>query len=69
MQIQRQLRPYQAASAAQAGAMGRVNTGMNETAVAGIQNYQNPYETQVVQASLNDVANQAAMSEPAKRSS
>jgi hypothetical protein len=54
--------PYQAASAAQASAMGRVNTGMNETAVSGIQNYQNPYETQVVQASLSDVANQAAMS-------
>jgi len=53
--------PYQQASGAQAAAMGRVGQGLNDTAASGMATYQNPYENQVVQASLRDVANQAAM--------
>jgi|TARA_Y100000033_G_C2745241_1_gene110693 hypothetical protein len=57
--------PYQQASQAQAGslgammpAMGRVGAGMTETAASGMANYQNPYEDQVVQASMRDIGNQ-----------
>lgn len=53
--------PYQQASGAQMAAMTRVGQGLNDTAASGMANYQNPYEDQVVQASLRDVANQAAM--------
>ena len=53
--------PYQQASGAQMAAMTRVGQGLNDTAASGMETYQNPYENQVVQASLRDVANQAAM--------
>ena len=51
--------PYQAAAQAQMGAMGRTAQGLNETAAQGMGNYQNPYESQVVQQTLRDVGSQA----------
>lgn len=51
--------PYNQASQAQMGAMGRTAQGLNETAAQGMGNYQNPYENQVVQQSLRDVGSQA----------
>ena len=39
-------------------AMQRVNQGMTQTAAEGMSTYQNPYEEQVVQASLRDIGNQ-----------
>jgi len=39
-------------------AMQRVNQGMTQTAAGGMANYQNPYEDQVVQASMRDIGNQ-----------
>ena len=51
--------PYNQASQAQLGAMGRTAQGLNETAAQGMGNYQNPYENQVVQQSLRDVGSQA----------
>lgn len=53
--------PYQQASMAQQGAMGRTAAGMNQTAAGGMGAYANPYETQVVQQSLADVGRQAQM--------
>jgi hypothetical protein len=37
------------------GALNRTNQGMNETAAGGMSAYQNPYEDQVVQASMRDI--------------
>ena len=51
--------PYNQASQAQMGAMGRTAQGLNETAAQGMGNYQNPYENQVVQQTLRDVGSQA----------
>jgi hypothetical protein len=53
--------PYQQASGAQAAAMGRVGQGLTQTAASGMGAYSNPYESQVVQQTLQDVGNQAAM--------
>ena len=39
-------------------AMQRVGQGMTQTAAEGMSTYQNPYEEQVVQASLRDIGNQ-----------
>ena len=39
-------------------ALNRTNQGMNETAAGGMSAYQNPYEYQVVQASMRDIGNQ-----------
>lgn len=53
--------PYQQASQAQQGAMGRTALGMGQTAAGGMAAYQNPYENQVVQQALADVGQQAQM--------
>ena len=53
--------PYQQAAGAQTAALGRVGQGMYQTAVPGMQAYANPYENQVVQASLRDVGGAAQM--------
>tara|TARA_R100001463_G_scaffold2861_1_gene11806 strand:+ start:585 stop:1628 length:1044 start_codon:yes stop_codon:yes gene_type:complete len=39
-------------------AANRVNQGMTQTAADGMSTYQNPYEDQVVQASMRDIGNQ-----------
>ena len=52
--------PYQQAAGAQTAAMNRVGQGMYQTAADGMMNYANPYENQVVQASLRDVGNAAS---------
>lgn len=39
-------------------AMQRVGQGMTQTAAEGMATYQNPYEDQVVQASMRDIGNQ-----------
>ena len=52
--------PYQQAAGAQTAAMNRVGQGMYQTAAPGMANYANPYENQVVQASLRDVGNAAS---------
>ena len=39
-------------------AANRVNQGMTQTAADGMETYQNPYEDQVVQASMRDIGNQ-----------
>ena len=56
--------PFQQASQAQMGALGamnpamnRVGQGMTQIAADGMANYQNPYEDQVVQASMRDIGN------------
>lgn len=53
--------PFAAAAQAQGAAMNRVGQGLTGTAATGIQNYTNPYENAVVQATLRDVGNQAQM--------
>lgn len=53
--------PYQQAAGAQQAAMGRVGSGLTQTAVPGMAAYQNPYESQVVQQSLRDVGSAAQM--------
>lgn len=56
--------PFQQASQAQVGALGamspamnRVGQGLTQTAAEGMAAYQNPYEDQVVQASMRDIGN------------
>jgi len=39
-------------------AADRINQGMTQTAADGMSTYQNPYEDQVVQASMRDIGNQ-----------
>lgn len=39
-------------------AANRINQGMTQTAADGMATYQNPYEDQVVQASMRDIGNQ-----------
>ena len=51
--------PYQQASAAQSGALGRTAMGLGETAAQGMGLYQNPYESQVVEQTLRDVGGAA----------
>lgn len=51
--------PYTMASEAQKAAMGNTANMMTATAASGMANYQNPYETQVVDAALRDIGNQA----------
>jgi len=53
--------PFNAAAMAQGTAMGRVGQGLTATAADGMSNYTNPYETQVVEATLRDVGSQAQM--------
>lgn len=53
--------PYEAAAMAQRGAMASTAAGLNRTAASGMSAYQNPYETQVVEATLRDVGSQAQM--------
>ena len=53
--------PYQQAAGAQTAALGRVGQGMYQTAAPGMGAYANPYENQVVQASLRDVGGAAQM--------
>jgi len=53
--------PFNAAAMAQGTAMGRVGQGLAATAADGMSNYTNPYETQVVEATLRDVGSQAQM--------
>ena len=55
--------PYTQASQAQQAAMGRVAAGMGQTAAGGMAAYQNPYQQQVVDATLRDIggAQQSAM--------
>jgi hypothetical protein len=53
--------PFNAAAMAQGAAMDRVGQGLTATAANGMSNYTNPYETQVVEATLRDVGNQAQM--------
>lgn len=64
--------PFQQASQAQMGAlqtqgnaigamapaMNRIGQGLTQTAAEGMATYQNPYEDQVVQASMRDIGNQ-----------
>ena len=52
--------PYQQAAGAQTAAMNRVGQGMYQTAAPGMMNYANPYENQVVQATLRDVGGAAS---------
>jgi hypothetical protein len=52
---------FNAAAMAQGAAMDRVGQGLTATAANGMSNYTNPYETQVVEATLRDVGNQAQM--------
>ena len=40
------------------GALDRTNQGMTQTAAGGMSTYQNPYEDQVVQKSMQDIGNQ-----------
>ena len=49
------MNPYQQASAAQSGALGRTAMGLGQTAAQGMGAYQSPYESQVVQQTLRDV--------------
>ena len=51
--------PYTMASEAQKAAMGNTANMMTATAAGGMANYQNPYETQVVNAALRDIGSQA----------
>lgn len=53
--------PYQQAAGAQQGALGATAMNMGQTAAGGMANYQNPYENQVVQQTMQDVGNQAAV--------
>ncbi len=53
--------PFQQAAQAQTGAMNRTGAGMMQTAASGMANYQNPYENQVVQASMRDIGNNGLM--------
>ena len=57
--------PYNQASMAQQAAMGRVGQGMNQTAAGGMAAYQNPYEQQVINATMRDIggAQQQAMNQ------
>lgn len=49
--------PYQQSALAQFNAINRVGQGLNQTAASGMANYQNPYENQVVQATMRDIGN------------
>ena len=55
--------PYQQAAGAQQAAMARVGQGMTQTAAGGMGAYQNPYQQQVIDATLRDIggAQQSAM--------
>ena len=55
--------PYQQAAGAQQAAMARVGQGLNQTAAGGMGAYQNPYQQQVIDATLRDIggAQQSAM--------
>ena len=53
--------PYTQASGAQQAALARTGQGMYQTAAPGMGAYANPYENQVVQASLRDVGGAAQM--------
>lgn len=53
--------PFNAAAMAQGAAMSKVGEGLTATAADGMSNYTNPYETQVVEATLRDVESQAQM--------
>lgn len=53
--------PYQQAAGAQTAAMNRVGQGLYGNAASGMGAYANPYEDQVVQASMRDVANASNM--------
>jgi len=53
--------PYQQAAGAQQAAIGTTAGMLGATAVPGMAAYQNPYESQVVQASLRDVGSAAQM--------
>lgn len=55
------INPFNAAAISQGVAMDRVGQGLTATAADGMSNYTNPYETQVVEATLRDVGNQAQM--------
>lgn len=57
--------PYNQASMAQQAAMTRVGQGMNQTAAGGMAAYQNPYQQQVIDATLRDIggAQQMAMNQ------
>ena len=57
--------PYTQASQAQQAAMGRVGQGLNQTAAGGMAAYQNPYQQQVIDATLRDIggAQQTAMNQ------
>lgn len=47
--------PYQQAAGAQQAAMTRVGQGLNQTAAGGMAAYQNPYQQQVIDATLRDI--------------
>lgn len=57
--------PYQQAAGAQQAAMSRVGQGLNQTAASGMGTYQNPYQQQVIDATLRDIggAQQMAMNQ------
>lgn len=57
--------PYNQASLAQQASMARVGQGMNQTAAGGMAAYQNPYQQQVIDATLRDIggAQQMAMNQ------
>jgi hypothetical protein len=57
--------PYNQASMAQQASMARVGQGMGQTAAGGMAAYQNPYQQQVIDATLRDIggAQQMAMNQ------
>lgn len=63
--------PYQQAAGAQQAAMGRVAAGMGQTAAGGMAAYQNPYQQQVIDATMRDIggAQQMAMNQIGKQAS
>jgi hypothetical protein len=59
--VQAASNPYTQASTAQLGALGRTAQGLNQTAAQGMATYQNPYQQQVVDATIRDVGSAAQM--------
>jgi hypothetical protein len=57
--VQPTANPYNQASMAQMGAMGRTAQGMGQTAATGMGAYQNPYDQSVVDRTLRDVGGAA----------
>lgn len=57
--VQPTANPYNQASMAQMGALGRTAQGMGQTAATGMGAYQNPYDQAVVDRTLRDVGGAA----------